>query len=185
MALKKWTTGDTITERSANKKSVRKGIEADLVTPTIPDVDAEIGDLFFNETEFCHQSVQVVSGRKRTNLRTYIAADSIETSVNSSTPAQVKDVSFVKSPVGGFSGNRIFVVAEVKRTGGGTGTLRVRKNGGGGDEMTLTTTSATYEIKTGSFDISTDGNGRITLEIFLDESGGGTMFNQELEVYGV
>ena len=29
MALKKWNTGDTITERSANNKGVRKGLEAE------------------------------------------------------------------------------------------------------------------------------------------------------------
>jgi len=187
MTLKKWALGDTITERSANNKGVRKGLEADLITPTIADVDAEIGDLYFNETEFCHQSVQIVSGRKRTSLRTSLGADGTEVTVTGTSPTQRKDISFVKSPANGFSGNRIFIIAEIKTDDAGTtASFRVRKNGGGSDELVLTTTSLTYEIKTGSFDINADSNGRITLEFFMDDGGAGDVIsNRELEVYGV
>ena len=184
MALKKWNTGDTITERSANNKGVRKGLESDITG--IAAADKEIGDLYFNEAEFCHQSLQVVTGTKRTNLRQFLAADANEVTNIGTTPTQVKDTSFIKQPVGGFSGNRIFIIAELKTSNGGTTAhLRVRKNGGGSDELDLTTTSTTEVVVKGSFDISTDGDGRITLEFFLDDGTGDTVTNRELEVYGV
>jgi len=65
MALKKWDTGDTITERSANNKGVRKGLESDLVG--ITTADKEVGDVYYNEdTETqCLQSLYAVTGTKR------------------------------------------------------------------------------------------------------------------------
>jgi len=184
MALKKWQTGDTITERSANNKGVRKGLEADITG--ISAADKELGDFYFNETEFCHQSLQAVTGTKRTNLRQFLAADANEVTVLGTTPTERKNTSFIKQPVGGFSGNRIFIVAEIKTSNvGTTAHFRVRKNSGGSDELDLTTTSASFVIVKGSFDISADADGRITLEFFMDDGTGDTVTNRELEVYGV
>jgi len=184
MALKKWLTGDTITERSANNKGVRKGLEADITG--IAAVDKEVGDLYYNETEFCHQSLFAVTGTKRTNIRTYLAADATEVTQLGTTPTQKKNTSFIKDPVGGFAGNRIFIVAELKSSDTGDfAHFRVRKNLSGTDTLDLTTNSTTYVIVKGSFDISADAVGRITLEFFLDDGVGDTASNRELEVYGV
>jgi len=184
MALKKWLTGDTITERSANNKSIRKGLESDLTG--IATADKEVGDGFYNETENCPQFMYLVAGTKRINLRNHLGADATEVTVTGVTATQVKDTSFIKSPTDGFAGNRIFIVAEIKTSNAGsTASFRVRKNGGGSDELVLTTTSLTFEIKTGSFEIEADSNGRITLEFFMDDGAGDTITNRELEVYGV
>ena len=184
MALKDWSVGDTITKRSANNKGIRKGLEADITG--IATADKEIGDHFYNETENCPQAIYLVTGTKRINLRNYLVADATEVTVTGDTATEVKNTSFVKSPTDGFAGNRIFIVAELKTDNAGTtASFRVRKNGGGSDELVLTTTSITEEIKTGSFDIEPDPNGRITLEFFMEDGSGDTITNRELEVYGV
>jgi len=184
MSLKKWATGDTITERSANNKGIRKGLESDLTG--ISTADKEVGDGLYNETENCPQFLYAVTGTKRVNLRNYLAADASEVTHIGVTVTQKKDTSFIKSPIDGFAGNRIFIVAEIKTSNAGTtASFRVRKNSGGSDELILTTTSTSFEIKTGSFDISADANGRITLEFFMDDGSGDTITNRELEVHGV
>ena len=183
MALKAWSTGDTITERSANNKGIRKGTTIDR--DAIVDADLEIGDEFYNETEFCLQSLHAKSSNKWESKRQYLAADATEATVTGITPTQVKDTSFIKITSLWFAGNRIFIIAEIKTSDAGTtASFRVRKNGGG-DELVLTTTSTSFEIKTGSFEISADADGRITLEFFMDDGAGDTITNRELEVYGV
>lgn len=184
MTLKKWTTGDTITERSANNKSIRKGTTTDR--DAIVAADLEIGDEFYNETEFCLQSLHAKTPDKWESKRQYLAADANEVTVTGVTATQVKDTSFVKEVTLGFTGNRIFIVAEIKTSNvGTTASFRVRKNGGGTDELILTTTSTSFVIVAGSFDIKADADGRITLEFFMDDGAGDTITNRELEVTGV
>ena len=184
MAIKKWSTGDTITERSANNKGIRKGTTSEIVA--IVDADSEIGDIYFDETENAPKTLYQVSARKYSNIRTHLGADANEVAVVGTTPTEVKNISFIKETIGGFSGNRIFIVIELKSSNAGTTAhFRVRKNGGGSDELDLTTTSLTFVVVKGSFDISADSNGRITLEFFMDDGIGDTVTNRELEVYGV
>ncbi len=188
MTLKKWTTGDTIAEISANNKSIRKGTTTDL--DGIPVASREIGDFTYNETNENPQVLIDATNNERGNIKILLGADANEVTVTGTTPTQRKDISFVKD-VSGFSGNIITIVAEIKTDDAGTtATLRVREDGGPTDRLVLTTTSVSYEIKTGFIDIGAGGlnltAGRHTLEFFLEDGGAGDiMTNRELEVYGI
>lgn len=185
MTLKKWTTGDTITERSANNKSIRKGTTTDR--DAIVTADLEIGDHFYNETENCVQVLHNKSPDKWQSLRNYLAADATEVTVLGTTATQKKDTSFAKSTLSGYPGNHLFIIAELKTTNAGsTASFRTRLDGGGSDKLVLTTTSTSFEIVVGSFDIKTEtDDARHTLEFFMDDGAGDTITNRELEVWGV
>ena len=181
MALLKWTVGDTITERSANNRGIRKGTEAEIAA--ITTADNELGDHFFNSTEGFPQ-VQLKGGAtdKRGNLCTGYDADGTEVTVTGTTPTQVKDTAYIKNSAG-IKGNQITIVAEIKTSNAGTTAhFRVRTDGSGSDALDLTTTSTSYEIKTGTIDITGKADGRRTVEIFMDDGAGDTVTNREWEV---
>ncbi len=170
MALLKWTSGDTITERSANNKGVRKGTEAELAG--IASADRENGDHLYNTTNshFGVPQVQLdASNDKRSNLLTLVGADQTEVSITSATPTQVKDIGFIKDDLGG-SFNEINIVARIKQTGGGTTSLVMEVDGLSPDEITLTETSASYVVNTGTYNSSTLSDGYHTLEFYLSNS---------------
>jgi len=187
MTLKKWTTGDTIAEISANNKGIRKGTTTDL--NGIPAGSREIGDATYNETVENPQVLIDATNNERGNIKILLGADATEVTVTGTTPTQRKSIPFVKN-INGFSGNIITIVAEIKTSSGGTtASLRVREDGGATDRLILTTTSVTFEIKSGIIDIGAGGlnltAGRHTLEFFLDDGASDTMTNRELEVYGI
>jgi len=187
MVLIKWTTGDTITEREANDFGIRKGTEAEIAA--IVSADREIGSLLYNSTNENPQVYIDAVNDERGNLKILLGADGTEVTVTGTTATEKKNISFVKDS-NGFSGNIITIVAEIKTDNAGTtASLRVRNDSGGTDRLILTTTSVTFEIKTGIIDIGNGGlnltAGRHTLEFFLDDGAGDTMTNRELEVYGI
>jgi len=183
MAIKKWTSGDTITERAANNKSVRKGLTSDL--DAIPAPDREDGDWYYNETVENPQVETDDANSKRGNVKFLLGADSTVVSVTGVTATQVKDISFIKD-VTGYSGNLITIVAEIKTTNSGTAAhLRVRLDLSGSDSLDLTTTSTSFVVVTGKFSIRTEAAGRHTLEFFMDDGSGDTIQNRELEIYGI
>ncbi len=185
--LLKWTAGDTITERSANNKGVRKGNETDL-SSGISTADREIGDVYFNTDEGFLQ-VQTGGGAtdERGNLTTGpLVADETEVTVVGDTPVKVKEFGYAKDPAG-FKGNQLTIVAEFKTSdGGSTAHLRVRLDGaGGGGELDLQTTSTDFVILTGTIDISGLADGKHTVEIYMDDGIGHTITNVLLEIYGI
>lgn len=181
MALLKWTDGDTITERSANNKGIRKGTEAEIAA--IASVDNEIGDVTYNTTTGM-LNVQTGGGASddRANIPFGYEADSNEVTVTGLTATQVKNSSFIIN-TNGLKGNQLTVVAEIKTSNvGTTAHFRVRLDGSGSDSLDLTTTSATYEIKTGTINLTGLSAGRHTIEIFMDDGSGDTITNRELEL---
>ncbi len=187
MALKKWTAGDTITEREANDFSIRKGLESDLAG--IGSADREIGSLLYNETLENPQVYIDAVNDERGNLKILLGADASEVTVTGTTPTERKNISFVKN-TNGFSGNILTIVAELKSSDtGDLAHIRVRNDGGGTDRLDLSTNSDTYVILSGIIDIGNGGlnlgAGRHTLEFFLDDGTGDTVSNRELEVYGI
>jgi len=189
MVLLKWTTGDTITERSANNKGVRKGTEGELAA--IASADREDGDVLWNSTngQFGVPQIQLdATANDRSNVHILLGADSSDTTITGSTPTQVKDSDFAKDSAtefGGFSCNQITIVARIKQTGGGTTTLIMEVDGGPTDEITLTSTSTSFELKTGFFDASGLAAGYHTLEFFISNSGGTSAQLQLLEIWGL
>jgi len=188
MALTKWTSGDTITERQANDFAIRKGLEADLASG-IPAADREIGSLLYNETLENPQVYIDAVNNERGNLKMLLGADANVVSVTGTTPTQRKDISFIKN-TNGFSGNIITIVCELKSSDtGDLAHLRVREDGGSTDRLDLSTNSTDYVVLTGTIDIGNGGlnlsAGRHTLEFFLDDGTGDTVSNRELEVYGI
>ena len=185
MALLKWTVLDTITERSANNKSIRKGTEAEIAA--IVTADNEKGDVTHNTTEGFLQ-IQTAGGAtdKRGNMTCApIQADEVEVTVVGTTPTKVKEFGYAKNSAG-FKGNQLTIIAEIKTSNAGTTAhLRVRLDGSGSDSLDLTTTSATFEIKTGTIDITGKADGKRTVEIYLDDGTGDTASNKLLEVYGI
>ncbi len=187
MALVKWTAGDTISERQANDFGIRKGTEAEIAA--IVSADREIGSILYNSTTENPQVYIDAVNDERGNLKHLIGADGTEVTVTGTTAVEKKNISFVKDS-NGFSGNIITIVVEIKTDNGATtASLRVREDGGGTDRLVLTTTSTSFEIKTGIIDIGTGGlnlsAGRHTLEFFLDDGAGDLVTNRELEVYGI
>jgi len=185
MTLDSWTTGDIITEININKRGIRRGTTTDR--DALLAAELEVGDQFYNTTEQCTQLLVSETPNKWQSVRTFIGADSNEVSVLGTTPTQVKSIDWIKEPIGGFPGNVVFIVARIKTDDGGTtASLIVERDGGPSDELTLNTTSVTYETVVGSIDVSGDGDGERTLEFFLNDGGAGdTCSMKQLEVYGV
>ena len=184
MALLKWTTGDTITERSANNKGVRKGTEAEIAAIVL--ADREDGDYFYNSTTGFGQIQTGATADERGNITSApMGADSNEVTVVGTTATQRKAFSFVKNTAA-FKGNQLTIVVELKTSNvGTTAHFRVRKDGGGSDDLDLTTTSVTFVILTGTIDITALADGRHTLEFYMDDGVGDTVTNRELEIWGI
>lgn len=184
MVLLKWTSGDTITERSANNKGVRKGTETEI--GCIASADREDGDLFYNSTTGYPQMQTCSTLDERGNLTTgTLGADANEVTVCGVTATQVKSLSYIKNTAGN-KGNQLTILAEIKTDNVGTcGNFRVRLCSACADSLVLSTVSATFEIKTGTIDISGVGDGRRTIEFFMDDGACDIITNRELEVYTI
>jgi len=185
MVLNKWTTGDVITEIAANNRGIRKGTEAEIAA--IPTASNELGDIVYNSTEGYVQ-VQTAGGAtdKRGNLTTApIVADDTEVTHIGVTPTEKKNFAYFKDS-SGVKGNQLTIVAEIKTSNAGTTAhLRVRTDGGGGDDLDLTTTSTAYVVVSGTIDISAKADGRRTVEIFLNDGSGDTISQRLIEVYAI
>jgi len=170
MALKKWTSGDTITERSANNKGVRKGLTSDL--DGISAADLEEGDHFFNETE---QNPQVLSDKTnsvRSNLIQLVGIDINEVTVTGVTATEVKNIQVNIDPTT-IAGNQVKILVKVKTSNAGT-TAHVRCRWdddavGPPAELDLTTTSITFVLLKGVIDIGSEADGIHTLNFYMDE----------------
>jgi len=184
MALLKWTVGDTITERSANNKSIRKGTEAEIAAIVV--ADREAGDMLYNSTTGFPQVQTNATNDDRGNLTCApITADDTEVTVVGTTPTEKKNFAYFKDTAGN-KGNQLTVVAEIKTSNvGTTAHLRIRTDLGGSDDLDLTTTSATYVVVTGTIDISAKADGRRTVEVFMDDGTGDTISQRLLEVYAI
>jgi len=121
---------------------------------------------------------EVVAGGKA-----LLAADSTEVTVTGTTATQVKDVDFIKNS-NTLDVQTITIAVRIKTDNAGTtGTVRVRHDGGGTDDLTLTTTSTSYEVKTGTIDASGFSSDRHTLEFFMDDGSGDTISMDMTEVW--
>ena len=185
MVLEKWTTGDPIDEIPANNRGIRKGTESDLAAIATA-ANAE-GDVTYNSTTG-FPNVQTGGGAtdKRGNLTCApIVADDTEVTHTGTTPTEKKNFAYFKNTAG-LKGNQLTIVAEIKTDNvGTTAHLRVRTDGGGGDDLDLTTTSATYVVVSGTIDISAKADGRRTVEIFLNDGSGDTISQRLIEVYAI
>jgi len=184
MTLLKWTDGETITERSSNNKSIRKGTEAEIAA--ILTADRELGDVVFNSTVGFIQ-VQTAGGAsdKRGNLNILLDANSTLAAHVGNTPTEMKTLNYVKDAAG-FKGNTLSIIARIKSSNAGTTAhFRVRLDGAGSDSLDLTTTSVTEVILTGTIDISAIADGYHTIEFFGDDGVGDTITNTNLEVWGI
>ena len=92
-------------------------------------------------------------------------------------------MSFIKNAVT-LDVNLISVAVEIKTSAGATAHCRIRHDGGGTNDLDLTTTSTSYEIKTGTIDTSLWSAGRHTIEILIDDGSGETITLRETEIYG-
>ena len=113
--------------------------------------------------------------------------DEIEVSVTGTTAGIVKDMAIIKGTTpGGLAVKTLKVVARLKTSlGTAQATLTVHHDGGVAD-LTLTSTSITYEEKTGTIDISGWTDGRHTIEIKLVSATAGEIaYNELIEFYGV
>jgi len=183
MALLKWTDGDTITERSANNKGIRKGTEAEIAG--ISAVDNEVGDITYNSTVGFLQ-VQIGGGATDTrgNLNVLIGADSTIVTGTTTSPVQVKDIDFIKSAEG-YTGNTITIVAMLKASAN-TAHLRVGHDLTGSGDLDLSTASTSYVKVTGTIDATGWSNNAVhTIEFFLENTTSGTATMQQLEVWGI
>ena len=181
MTLKKWTSGDTITARSANNKGIRKGTTADR--DGITAADLEPGDSFYNE-DLEQMQILISEGPNvwKSLPKALIFADETEVTITGTTATKVKEGAFFKSNTT-IEGTKLSIAVWIK-VDSGTGTIRVRTDGGGGDDLLLTTTSASLELKSGTIDITADTNeDRHTVEFYMDALVGDTVTMELTEVY--
>jgi hypothetical protein len=188
MVLIEWETGDTITKRDINNRSIRKGTESEIAAIAV--ADRENGDHFWNSTTGCPQVQCDDTNDGRGNIFTGFDSDSTVVTVTGATATQVKNVDVLVDDYG-IKGNQITVVAEIKTDNNGTvGTLRVRLDSGGTDALTLTTQSLNYEVKSGTIDVGPGSvadwpasPGRHTIEFWMDDGAGDIISNRNLEVF--
>lgn len=184
MVLNEWETGDTITAILANNRGIRKGTETEIAA--IASASNEEGDLTYNSTNgFPQVQTGGAAVDKRGNIAILLGADSTEVTITGTTSTEVKDTDYIKNSAG-FSGNQVTIVARIKTSNAGTtATLIVKKDSGGAAQLTLTTTSVTYETVSGVIDISSDADGLRTLEFFINDGAGDTISLKQLEIYGI
>ena len=119
------------------------------------------------------------------DLANVLAADATEESVSGTTPVQVKDMSFI---IGVINYVQLTIEVEIKTSDFSIGPAicRVRHDGLGSDDLVFTTTlDDTFEIFSGTIDTSAFGNGRHTVEFFLEDADAGeTATLRETWVYG-
>jgi hypothetical protein len=183
MVLLAWATFDVITARSANNKGMRKGTESEIAA--IPTADQENGSILYNTTNGVFGVPQIVTSAaddERSNLHILLGADANEVSITSPIAAQVKDIEFIKDS-NGFSCNQINIVLRLKRTAGGTSIAALWIDGGSTGQS-VTSVSATYEVKTIQYDASGLAAGYHTLEIYLSNTTN-TADLELLEIWGL
>jgi len=119
------------------------------------------------------------------DLANVLAADATEESVSGTTPTQVKDMSFI---IGVIDYVQLTIEIEIKTSDNtiGPAICRVRHDGLGGDDLIFTTTTNnTFEIFNGTIDTSAFGDGRHTIEFYLEDADAGeTATLRETWVYG-
>jgi len=186
MALNKWTTGDTITERAANNRGIRKGTTSEINGVIV--ADREDGDRYYDDSIESPQVETDGTNSKRGNLLQSLGNDSNEVTVLGTTPTEVKTMALVKDPLG-WRGNLLKVIAEIKTDNMGTnGNCRIRWDDdavGPPAELILVTTSTTYEIQTGTIAVRTEADGRHTINVYMDDGSGDTVSNREIEFWGI
>jgi hypothetical protein len=116
------------------------------------------------------------------DLANVLAADATEESVLGTTPTQVKDMSFI---IGVINYVQLSIEIELKTDNAANPAhCRVRHDGLGTDDLDLTTSSTSYVILSGTVDTSAFGDGRHTVEFYLDDGSGETATLRETWVYG-
>ncbi len=119
------------------------------------------------------------------DLANVLAADATEESVSGTTAVQVKDMSFI---IGVINYAQLIIEIEIKTSDNtiGPAICRVRHDGLGSDDLVFTTTlDNTFEIFSGTIDTTAFGDGRHTLEFYLEDADAGeTATLRETWVYG-
>lgn len=113
--------------------------------------------------------------------------DEVEVSVTGTTEEQVKDMAIIIDPTNALDIQTLRIVARMKTSlNTAQASLAVYHDGGGVADLTLTSTSETYEEKSGTIDVSGWGTGRHTIEMKLvSDDAAETAYNELLEIYGV
>lgn len=113
--------------------------------------------------------------------------DEVEVSVTGTTEEQVKDMAIIIDPTNALDIQTLRIVARMMTSlNTAQASLAFYHDGGGVADLTLTSTSETYEEKSGTIDVSGWGTGRHTIEIKLvSDAAGETAYNELLEIYGV
>jgi len=184
MTLDKWTTGDTITEANANKRGIRRGTTTDR--DNLSATDIAIGDHFFNETEECTQVlVKTSGGNIWMNVGRVLLQHSSDAVTVTGTVKTLRKTKYVIKHASTWAGFLINIVVRMKMTNSGTAYVRVRLDGAGTDELILSSTSTTYEVKQGIIDASAWAAGYHSLEFYMDGSGGSVVSTMDItEVWG-
>lgn len=113
--------------------------------------------------------------------------DEVEVSVTGMTEAQVKDLAIILDPTNALDLQTLRIVARMRTSlSTAQASLAIYHDGGGVADLTLNSTSETYEELSGTIDVSGWGAGRHTVEIKLvSDNAAETAYNELLEIYGV
>lgn len=113
--------------------------------------------------------------------------DEVEVQVTGTTEEQVKDLAIIIDPTNALELKTLKIVARMKTSlATAQATLNVYHDGGGVADLTLNSTSESYEELSGTIDVSAWGTGRHTIEIKLvSDTAGETAYNELFEIYGV
>lgn len=112
--------------------------------------------------------------------RRLYADDETEVSVTGTIETEVKTHRVIKSSNYGIAVNKIYVLAEL-RVSGGVGTMRVYIDGS--NVIELSTTSTSYVLVSGSYTPSWSDDTIHTVSVRLLNSGSDTTYNRTYEMY--
>lgn len=113
--------------------------------------------------------------------------DEVEVQITGTTEEQVKDLAIILDPTNALDLQTLRIVARMKTSlSTAQASLAFYHDGGGVADLTLASTSETYEEKSGTIDVSGWAAGRHTIEIKLvSDNAAETAYNELLEIYGV
>lgn len=185
----RWSTDDVIEEEPINKRSIRKGSSSELTSSGIGTLHD--GDVLYNETERCpttvyHANNTTRSQTKFSNIKTLLNADSDIVQNTGTTAIGYKEFSILKTTTG-FSGNKLYFVANLFANIAGTTTMDVVVVGSPTlNQDVITTSTDSTNLEEFQIDISELTNGKYTIELYIKHSTStGVVTLEDVEVWGV
>lgn len=172
-------TSDKVTGELPNAKLASVALDSSKITGELPNTKlAAIADV----NKISDGLVTLAKVHDDVRLVTYVGAEE-EQSVTGTTEAEIITTGWTKK-AGVQPTSKIRILASMKVEGvGETATLNVYLNAEPTPRLTLTSTSETYELKTGEFDVSALADGKHQIKVKAKASvAGAKCWNDDIQI---